>query len=494
MSIRHSRREKDGREDNLSTHPLTDFSRRLMAKRFSGTAVTVFFAALVISLGLTCVIINNRLKLDKAAMERLIAEKTIAIKEVMSALLYKTQALAALVIQSDGQIDTFDNIAAALIDDPAINNLLVAPGGVVSHVYPLKGNERVLGYDLLGPGEGNKEAKFAKEKDSLVIGGPFNLVQGGQAIVGRLPVWLDSPMGKRFWGLVSVTLRYPEALAGAHLGVVDSLDYRYELWRINPDNRERQIIAASKQPYDASANYVESRLPIFNANWYLRILPVRSWYQYAENWAMLVGCLLTSLFLARIAQNKAEFRILRQELRRVSTTDPLTGLLNRGGLMESLEKLIDAGTPFQLFYLDIDHFRRVNNRYGNRVGDQLLIEFGKRIAFHTSGDFLLARVDGDEFVLVRDGQLLSEREIAALWEKVDMDFVVPFDTDAEVDLYISCRRGMVTYPEDGCDPYELLAQADRRMFKSRDTQYLMEKRRWREEPNPTEPSLPGEAS
>lgn len=478
----------------MSAHPLTSFSRRLMARRFSGTACIVFLAALAISLGLTCVIIDHRLSLEKAAMERLISEKTIAIKEVMSALLYKTQALAALVIQSDGRVDNFDNIAAAIIDDPAINNLLVAPGGVVSNVYPLEGNERVLGYDLLGPGEGNKEAKFAKEKDSLVIGGPFNLIQGGQAIVGRYPVWLDSPLGRRFWGLVSVTLHYPQALAGAHLGVVDTLDYRYELWRINPDNRERQIIAASKLPYDASAKYVESRLPIFNANWYLRILPVRSWYQYAENWAMIVGCVLTSLFLGLIAQNNIEFGMLRQELRRVTATDPLTGLLNRNGLLDSLEELIRERTPFQLFYLDIDHFRRVNDRYGSRVGDQLLVEFGKRIAFHASGDFLFARVDGDEFVLVRDGDPMSEEQIAAFWEKVDMDFVLPFTTDAKVDLFVSCCRGMAAYPEDGCDAHELLARADRRMFKSRDTRYLMEKRRWRGEPDPAEPSIPNEAS
>lgn len=127
--------------------------------------------------------------------------------------------------------------------------------------------------------------------------------------------------------------------------------------------------------------------------------------------------------------------------------------------------------------------------YGSRIGDQLLIEFGRRIAFHTSGDFLFARVAGDEFVLVRDRDFLSEEEIAALWEKVKMDFVVPINTDAGVDLYISCCRGMMAYPEDGLNAYELLSLANKRMLNNRDALYPLEKRRWHGEAEPTELSL-----
>ena len=73
-------------------------------------------------------------------MERAIAEKSIKISDVISRLLYKTQALSALVIQSNGAVRDFQRVAATIVDDPAIQNILIAPGGVVSEVYPLDGN------------------------------------------------------------------------------------------------------------------------------------------------------------------------------------------------------------------------------------------------------------------------------------------------------------------------------------------------------------------
>jgi len=127
--------------------------------------------------------------------------------------------LSALVIQNDGEIENFKQVAAIIIDDPAILNVLIAPSGVVSDVYPLQGNEAVIGLDFFGEGAGNKEAVMAKETGQLVFGGPFDLVQGGQALVGRLPVWIDMPDGNNaFWGLVSVTLKFPQILDGIWIG------------------------------------------------------------------------------------------------------------------------------------------------------------------------------------------------------------------------------------------------------------------------------------
>lgn len=81
-------------------------------------------------------------------------------------------------------------------------------------IYPLAGNESTMGLDMNEEGAGNLEARAAMEKGKLYIAGPFELVQGGLGIAGRLPVYLEDAAGQRtFWDIVSVTLDFPEVLS-----------------------------------------------------------------------------------------------------------------------------------------------------------------------------------------------------------------------------------------------------------------------------------------
>ncbi len=97
-----------------------------------------------------------------------------------------------------------------------MRNVLFAPDGIVDGVFPLEGNEDVVGLNMYGDGAGNLEAQAAIEKEALYIAGPFQLIQGGLGIAGRLPVFLTDEQGQRyFWGIVSVTLDFPAALSGS---------------------------------------------------------------------------------------------------------------------------------------------------------------------------------------------------------------------------------------------------------------------------------------
>ncbi|MFR5881500.1 MAG: hypothetical protein ACLUEQ_12225 [Cloacibacillus evryensis] len=71
----------------------------------------------------------------------------------------------------------------------------------------------------------------------------------GQALVGRLPVYTGRDSVEKFWGLVSVTL-YPEALNGAELDQLKAQGFAFEIWRINPDDGKRRVIAHSGYLYD----------------------------------------------------------------------------------------------------------------------------------------------------------------------------------------------------------------------------------------------------
>jgi two-component system LytT family sensor kinase len=227
-------------------------------KKISKRIVLMFFLTVTLCSTIIIISVNNRYSADKILMDQLIQEKSNQVNTVITRLLYKTETLSALVVQADGNTQNFDKVAAIIFDSPALVNVLLAPDGIVRDVYPQKGNEGVIGYNLFGEGEGNIEATMAKESGNLVFGGPFNLMQGGQALVGRLPVYLDEPDGnKRFWGLVSVTLGYPQLLDEVRLSEFESAGFLYEIWRISADTNDKQIIAKSAGSIGEHIHYIE---------------------------------------------------------------------------------------------------------------------------------------------------------------------------------------------------------------------------------------------
>lgn len=409
--------------------------------------------------------VNNKQKLEQVQMERLVLTKSNKLNEVLSKLLYKTQTLSVLVVQNEGEIEDFEGVAAAIVDDPSIKNILIAPNGVVSHVYPLEGNEAVIGFDYFAEGAGNKEAVLAKENGQLILGGPFELVQGGQALVGRLPVYLeDGRHQNRFWGIVSVTLNYPQALNGAELATLEDMGFAYELWRISPDTGERQVIAASSAGYSADARYVERPVTIFNAEWYFRIAPIREWYQYVEAWLSIFLGLFLSLLLGFLYLNNYDLKRVRKELQNLSEKDTLTGVLNRRGLFQIMERLMnDWEDGFSLSYLDLNKFKGINDSYGHNAGDRILQSFTYVLQKHAQETDIIARIGGDEFILI----FRDKERAAQYFEKVRATLQEPVILGRGKSIQISFSLGQANYPEDGITIDELIAKADEAMYDAK---------------------------
>lgn len=369
--------------------------------RLSVKAIVGFVLTLALCSVLIGVTVINRMRVERLNMEQIISDKGAQTYEVISSLLYKTQALSALVVQSNGEVRDFARVAATIVDDPSILNILIAPGGVVSDVYPIEGNEAVLGFDFFAAGEaGNREAQMAKELRQLVFGGPFDVRQGGQALVGRLPVYV----GEEFWGLVSVTLRYPDALEGAGLDELQAQGLAYEIWRVNPDDGQRQVIAQSGYEYTESTKYVEKSVKILNAEWFFRILPVRQWYEYPETWVIVFFGFCVSLMVAFVLQSNSEQRRLKDQYEELARTDVLTGLYNRRHFMEmaplQLERARRLNSGAYVAVLDVDKYKSINDTFGHSVGDVALATVATRIRECIRPYDLLARYGGDEFILL----------------------------------------------------------------------------------------------
>lgn len=391
-----------------------------MKTKTSAKSVVAFLLTFALCSLLIGITVSNRLNVERLNMEQLITEKSAKANEVISRLLYKTQTLSAVIMQNDGKIEDFERIATTIIDDPCILNLLMAPDGVVTNVYPLDGNEAVIGLNFFAEGAGNREAILAKETGQLVFGGPFNLVQGGQALVGRLPVYINNHDGnKEFWGLVSVTLKYPQALDGAGFSELKTQGFAYEIWRINPDNNERQIISDSGYAYNSHTRFIEKHMPIQSADWYFRILPVRVWYEYPEIWLMILLGASVSFLVAFVTKNNDELRFLKSRFEYMARTDLLTGIFNRGCFTDlasiQLERTVRLGSSSFVIFFDLDRFKKTNDTYGHPVGDKVLKEIVMRVNSVVRPYDLFARYGGEEFIMLAsdigkvEAQKLAER-------------------------------------------------------------------------------------
>ncbi len=428
--------------------------------------IVSFICCLVLCTVLVVVTIINRNDVEKLEMEQLIMEKSVRISEVISRLLYKTEALAALVVQGNGEMENFERVAATICDDPAIANVLIAPGGVVSNVYPLKGNEAVIGLDFFSEGQGNNEAMLAKELGQLVFGGPFTLIQGGQALVGRLPVYIEGPDGQNlFWGLVSVTLKYPGALDAVGLELLAPQGYAYEIWRYSPDDGQQQVIANGEMEYNRNARFVQKEVQILNATWYFRVAPVRMWYQYFETWLLIAAGLLVSLLVAFVMQNNAELRRMKTKIEKIAQHDDLTDIYTRRYFMENATEQVAQRQQGCIVLFDLDHFKQVNDTHGHAVGDEVLIGVSERVRKGLRSDDVFARYGGEEFILYLPDATPGQGHSLA-WRLNQLIVKEPFATKAGA-IAITASFGVAKVDEDK-NLEKAIGRADKAMYQAKD--------------------------
>lgn len=161
------------------------------------------------------------------------------------------------------------------------------------------------------------------------------------------------------------------------------------------------------------------------------------------------------------------FNAMQQEL----FTDRLTGAANRAALAKVLELSTRPGSaPFTLFFLDLNDFKPLNDRYGHDDGDRALIEVSGRLKSCLRPDDLVVRLGGDEFVIVARN-VASAATCDVLRQKLADAVVAPLTTlcnpppGQEVRLGVAI--GSASWPDDAVDPESLLKCADKRMYDNK---------------------------
>ncbi len=171
-----------------------------------------------------------------------------------------------------------------------------------------------------------------------------------------------------------------------------------------------------------------------------------------------------SAFIRDITKRKeAEERI-----RVLANYDALTGLPNRNLLNErvivEIEKAWDQDGQFALMFLDLDHFKDVNDSLGHRYGDNLLIALTKRFETLVRPQDTVCRLGGDEFVflLAEADHVIAKEVVERLLKAVEQPFVID-----QYELTITASIGVAIYPDDGLDMESLQRNADVAMYRTK---------------------------
>lgn len=182
----------------------------------------------------------------------------------------------------------------------------------------------------------------------------------------------------------------------------------------------------------------------------------------------LLVSILDARLQARTSLLASSLAEANRELAQLALQDTLTRLPNRllleDRLGQAISKADREGRHFALMFMDLDGFKTVNDAYGHDVGDKLLVAVTQRLLQPLKGQYTLARIGGDEFVLLAetDGPDDAASLASALVRAIDSPFALePYE------LVVTLSIGIALYPHDGKTDRELMFNADAAMYHTK---------------------------
>ena len=370
-----------------------------------------------------------------------------------------TESLKEILISANGKIDNFPQVAENLMTD-AIQSIQIAPNGVVTDIYPEASNEAGK-IDLINDPDRGEICRYGRDNNITILQGPFQLKQGGMGIVIRTPVYLsDADGASYFWGFTIAIIRVPDIFSNS-VQALKSFGYDYRLSKTaSPLTTEFEEISSSGVALDRPISY---EFELGGCLFKLEVMPSGGWDQESSLqilfWGgMIIILLLTGLTILTLILEERE-----ETLKRISTTDALTGLLNRKGFEEQFNRFLkkNPGVPCVGIQLDVDDFKVINDMYGHETGDLALQKLAKSIRETFPEHAILSRSGGDEFSLI-----LTETTSEAVTEKIKAFTAMPryFEYDGERQSF-GISLGYAEYPADSPEVSELLGNADVALYE-----------------------------
>jgi len=405
-------------------------------------------------------------------MRDIVNAQASALERRLSRSLAATYILAQEVKRSQGEFQHFESYADGVLKSiGGISNLQLAPNGIIDKIHPLPGNEKAIGHNILRDDQRSKEALLAVKEKHLTLAGPFPLIQGGIAIIGRNPVFLNRKGKEEFWGFTSALIFLKDLISVTDLIDLESKGYSYKLLRTHPDTGEDEIFAGSES--SLAEHHLTQRITVPNAQWTLCMSQPQTIIPFVGYISSFLVAMLLAILSRKILLQPEKLRQTVEEktaqLSNLAFHDPLTGLANRRLLNEQLEQeikyLLCNKTQAGLLYIDLDDFKRINDSMGHEVGDELLQLISDRFRSTLRKRDIVARLGGDEFAVLLRGPD-SAAQVKKTADKLIALVRKPLVLKGR-EVTISASIGITLLPNDGRDVSTLMRNADMAMYAAK---------------------------
>lgn len=289
-------------------------------------SAVVFTLLMLIGVFITVLGFQNLKQNDEQELDYILSILERNIQQTLNNC-YSATLTLALTIDKDGIPQDFDTVASKLMSqNQFIDVLQLVPGGVIEYVYPMEGNEVVIGYDILKDQLTEKEARQALESREMFFAGPMNLKQGGVAVIARLPIFKNN----QFWGFSAVIIKLDKLLSLMDLNSVDLDGYHFQFSKINPNTAETQYFLESKTQGRVIA---EKSFFFRQGEWYLTVSKTWKLNAYFGLLIILVLsiCLasMSALLIFNLLKKPAELQFLvdKQETKLAEREQRLSAIL-----------------------------------------------------------------------------------------------------------------------------------------------------------------------
>lgn len=445
---------------------------KLLGRRSLAFSVLIFGIVLFVSM----LFINhefNRIREDmkNQAFVNLLTLGARLEGEINAHLVVLRSLKAEVAINSDITHDEFSQLVDEFLQTKlSISHIALAPDLIITNVHPSAGNESALGFDYRTSPTQLPAVQKAIDNREIILTGPVPLVQGGSAFIARVPVFIGENRDV-LWGIISGVIDDKELFLNAGLSE--------KLWGLNiavkgmaGGDEAGGVFYGDASVFTQDPVTVDVILP--SGRWQLAASNSGGWVVSKEQvfsfWLVsfvvsfliaLATYLITTSYREKlIAINTANYR---------ANYDGLTGLSNRTHFNQQFLTVIQEHQRnqqlFALLFIDLDFFKEVNDNWGHHVGDELLRLFSRRMGQIVRADDLLARLAGDEFVIVLN-DLESATQAELLAEKLQLELGEPYLIEGKC-LSVTHSLGIAMYPQDGHSMEILLQNADRAMYEAK---------------------------
>ncbi len=198
---------------------------------------------------------------------------------------------------------------------------------------------------------------------------------------------------------------------------------------------------------------------------------IKTWEQDEQDFAgSMVNAISLSLEIKKREFIQKELQVQKESLHYHAHHDSLTDLPNRflfdDRLNQTIKQALRDDNKLAVLFIDLDHFKGVNDSMGHKVGDELLIEVAKRLKDEIRQTDTLARLGGDEFSIILN-QVNNNDSVVEITQNLLQIMNNPIEL-RDQSFYITLSIGVAIYPEDGNTPEELLKNADAAMYHAKD--------------------------